>query len=113
MRAICRAPQQHDPCLQYGTWYKSCMAMLTYNYRIKDSVSRKHLMQMASSVNYVWNYCNDVSIKAFQRDRIFLSAYDLDKLTTGTSKDLRLHSQTTQAICSEYVTGVASSRKSN
>lgn len=78
--------------------------MLTYNYRIKDSVSRKHLVQMSSSVNYVWNYCNDVSIKAFRRDKTFLSAYDLDKLTAGTSKDLRVHSQTTQAICSEYVT---------
>ena len=80
------------------------MNMLTYNYRIKDSVSRKHLLRMSSSVNYVWNYCNEVSIKAFRRDKTFLSAYDLDKLTSGTSKEVRLHSQTTQAIGSEYVT---------
>lgn len=78
--------------------------MLTYNYRIKDSTSRTHLLKMAAAVNYVWNYCNEVSIKAFTRDKIFLSAYDLDKLTAGTSKELRLHSQTTQAIASEYVT---------
>ena len=70
------------------------MSMLTYNYRIKDAASRKHLLQMASAINFVWNYCNEVSIKAFKRDRTFLSAYDLHKLTAGTSKDLRLSADT-------------------
>jgi IS605 OrfB family transposase len=80
------------------------MSMLTYNYRIKDATSKKHLLQMASAINYVWNYCNEVSIKAFKRDRTFLSAYDLHKLTTGTSKDLRLSADTIQQVCTEYVT---------
>ena len=78
--------------------------MLTYNYRIKDSVSRKHLLKMASAVHYVWNYCNAVSMQAFHRDKIFLSANDLKNLSAGTSKDLRLHSQTVQNICEEYAT---------
>jgi IS605 OrfB family transposase len=84
--------------------YNAFMAMLTYNYRIKDSVSRKHLLKMASAINYVWNYCNEVSIKAFRRDGTFLSAYDLHKLTAGTSKDLRLSADTIQQVCTEYVT---------
>lgn len=78
--------------------------MLTYNYRIKDSVSRKHLLQMSAAINYVWNYCNDVSLKAFRRNKTFLSAYDLHKLTAGTSKDLRLSADTIQQVCTEYVT---------
>jgi transposase len=80
------------------------MSMLTYHYRIKDSTSRKHLLQMSYAVNYVWNYCQEVSIKAFKRDRTFLSAYDLQKMTAGTSKDLRLHSQTVQCVAEEYAT---------
>jgi IS605 OrfB family transposase len=80
------------------------MALLTYNYRIKDSTARAHLLKMASAVNYVWNYCNRVSSQAFKRDKVFLSAYDLNTLTSGTSKDLRLHSQTVQSIAEEYAT---------
>jgi len=29
--------------------------VLTYQYRIKDSTVKKHLIQMASSVNFIWN----------------------------------------------------------
>ena len=59
---------------------------------------------MASAINYVWNYCNEVSLLAFRRDKTFLSAYDLHKLTAGTSKDLRLSADTIQQVCTEYVT---------
>jgi putative transposase len=59
---------------------------------------------MASAINYVWNYCNEVSLLAYRRDKTFLSAYDLHKLTAGTSKDLRLSADTIQQVCTEYVT---------
>ena len=36
--------------------------------------------------------------------KTFLSAYDLHKLTAGTSKDLRLSADTIQQVCTEYVT---------
>ena len=78
--------------------------MLTYRYRIKDQTSRTHLLKMASAIHYVWNYCNEVSILAWRRDKTFLSAYDLHKLTAGTSKDLRLSADTIQQVCTEYVT---------
>jgi transposase len=78
--------------------------MLTYKYRIKDSSSSSSLCKMAGAINYVWNYCNEVSLLAFRRDKTFLSAYDLHKLTAGTSKDLRLSADTIQQVCTEYVT---------
>jgi putative transposase len=80
------------------------MSLITYKYRIKESVSGKHLLQMASAVNYVWNYCQEVSLLALRRDKTYLSAYDLHTLTAGTSKDLRLSSSTIQQVCTEYVT---------
>ena len=76
--------------------------ILTYQYRIKDSNSRNILNRMTSSVNYVWNYCNETSIKAIKRDHKFLSGYDLSCLTSGSSIVLGLHSQTIQSVCEEY-----------
>jgi putative transposase len=80
------------------------MSILTYKYRIKDSTSGTHLRKMAGAINYIWNYCNEISLLAFRRDKTFLSAYDLHKLTAGTSKDLRLSADTIQQVCTEYVT---------
>src|SRR5215510_14129709 len=80
------------------------MSLLTYTYRIKDSTSSTALCKMAGAINYVWNYCQEVSLLAFRRDKTFLSAYDLHKLTAGTSKDLRLSADTIQQVCTEYVT---------
>src|SRR5215471_6240484 len=80
------------------------MSLITCKYRIKDSTSGKHLCKMAGAVNYVWNYCQEVSLLASRRDKTLLSAYDLNHLTAGTSKDLHLSSQTIQAICEEYAT---------
>jgi len=59
---------------------------------------------MAGAIHCVWNYCNAVSLLAFRREKTFLSAYDLHKLTSGTSKDLRLSADTIQQVCTEYVT---------
>src|SRR5919108_5217855 len=80
------------------------MSTLTYRYRIKDATSSKHLMQMAHAINLVWNYCNEVSLLAYRRDKTFLSAYDLHKLTAGTSKALGLSADTIHQVCTEYVT---------
>ncbi len=80
------------------------MSILTYRYRVKDATSGKPLGTMAGAINYVWNYCQEVSLLAWRRDKTFLSAYDLHKLTAGTSKDLRLSADTIQQVCTEYVT---------
>jgi IS605 OrfB family transposase len=76
----------------------------TLRMRIKDKHA-KSLSELAREVNLVWNYVNDLSFKVFQRERRFLSGYDLQKYTNGASKaGLRLHSQTIQGIAAEYAT---------
>jgi putative transposase len=59
---------------------------------------------MAASVHHVWNYAQEVSLLAWRRDKVFLSAYDLHALVKGTSKDLRLNTDSIQQVCTEYVT---------
>jgi hypothetical protein len=73
--------------------------MITYQYRIKDSQHRPHLTRLSYAVNYIWNYCNEVSMLAWRRDRKWLTAYDLINLTAGCGAELGLHSQSIQAIC--------------
>ncbi|MBO1532096.1 transposase, partial [Psychrobacter sp. F1192] len=71
--------------------------MKTLKLRIKD----KHAAQLtilAGSVNFVWNYVNELSFKHLQRTGLFFSAYDLAAYTKGAGECLNLHSQTLQAI---------------
>ncbi|MGP5060057.1 RNA-guided endonuclease InsQ/TnpB family protein [Psychrobacter celer] len=71
--------------------------MKTLKLRIKD----KHATQLnilAGSVNFVWNYVNELSFKHLQRTGKFFSAYDLAAYTKGAGEYLSLHSQTLQAI---------------
>ena len=77
--------------------------MKTLKLRIKDKHC-KALDQLASEVNFVWNYVNDLCFKHLQRKQQFFSAYDIDKYTKGASKECGLHSQTIQAISAELVT---------
>lgn len=76
--------------------------MKTLKLRIKDKHC-KVLNQMASEVNFVWNYVNDLSFKHLKRTGEFFSAFDMSKYTKGTSKLCNLHSQTVQGITEEYV----------
>ncbi len=75
----------------------------TLKVRVRD----KHiplLNEMARSVNFVWNYINELSERAIRERGVFLSAYDLHPYTKGAQKELGLHSQTLQVIAKEYVT---------
>ena len=80
------------------------MGVKTLKVRIKD----KHatvLNAMAREVNFVWNFCNDLSYKHLQKTGKFFSAYDLDKYTTGATKEgLHISSTTVQAVSAELVT---------
>ena len=70
--------------------------------RLKDKHA-KFLTALAREVNFVWNYCNDLQMAMFNRERRFLSGYDFAKFTRGTTKEgLHLHSQTVQAIAEQY-----------
>ena len=80
--------------------------MKTLKLRIKDKHARQ-LTTISSSVNFAWNYVNDISYKHLQRTGLFFSAYDLAVYTKGAGSELGLHSQTIQAITETH----AKSRK--
>jgi len=74
----------------------------TLRVRIKDRHAKK-LLELASQVNLVWNFSQDLSLKVLERERRFMSAFDMATFTKGASKEgLQLHSQTIQAISEEY-----------
>ena len=76
--------------------------MKTLRLRIKDKHA-KALDAMACEVNMVWNFVNELSSTHTQRTGKFFSAYDLDKYTSGATKEgLKIHSQTLQSITAEY-----------
>lgn len=79
------------------------MVTKTLKVRVKDKHA-KWLSQQAASVNFVWNYINELSCRSIKERRVFLSSYDVDKYTSGAGKELGLHSQTLQMIAKEYVT---------
>jgi putative transposase len=80
------------------------MSMLTFRYRVKDETSGKHLQRMAWAVNTVWNFCQEVSLLALQREKRFLTDFDLITLCAGASIDLGISSETIAEVCREYVT---------
>ncbi len=73
-----------------------------YRFRLRD----KHcsgLNRQARAVNIVWNYANETQQKAVKNNRRWLSAFDLQKLTAGSSKELGLHAHTIQRVGAQYV----------
>lgn len=77
------------------------MAYKTLKIRLKD----KHaplLQQMARSVNLVWNYSNALSHRSIKERGVFLSAYDLQKYTNGSSKLLGVSAKVVQSVVGEY-----------
>lgn len=74
---------------------------LTVKLRLRDKHASE-LNRQARAVNYVWNYCNETSRKAWSRDRRWLGAFDLQKLTAGASTELNLHAHTIQQTCKQF-----------
>ena len=78
------------------------LGVRTLRFRLKD----KHIADLtakARDVNFVWNYCNELAIKVFARERRFMTGYDFAAYTAGATKaGLSLHSQTVQAIEQQY-----------
>ncbi len=82
--------------------------ILTYKYRLKGKRAGRQLRRRAFHTNQVWNFCGQTQ-RSVQRARKFglspkwPSQYDLQDLTSGTSKDLKLHAQTIQSVCEQFV----------
>ena len=83
--------------------------ILTYRYRIKDKRARKALRAYALAVNQVWNYCNSLQkdIEARYRagapNRKWPTHFDFTKLTSGSSRELDVDSQSISEVCRFFV----------
>lgn len=76
--------------------------LITYRYRVKDSNHKNWFDKKVRAINFVWNYCNEVSYKAWTRDRKWINWYQLCILTAGSSIELGLGAQIIQQICKQH-----------
>jgi len=74
--------------------------ILVYRYRVKSLEGL--LNKQSRAVNFVWNFCNDRQKDALRFGRRWHTGFDLNKLTSGSSKELGLHSGTVNAVCEQY-----------
>lgn len=74
--------------------------ILVYRYRVKSLTGL--LNEQSRAVNFVWNFCNDRQKDALRFHRPWLTGFDLNKLTCGSSKELGIHSGTINAVCEQY-----------
>ena len=84
--------------------------MKTLKLRIRDKHADQ-LNRLSGSVNFVWNYVNDLSYRHLQKTGKFFSAYDLNDYTKGSGELLGLHSQTIQAINETHTKSRKQSKK--
>src|SRR6202795_2807694 len=97
-------------CYGVDFWYTVWMSsrgsidVRVLRLRVKD----KHaawLGDVAREVNTVFNYCNELSVKVFERERRFLSGFDFWRFLKGVTRgDCALHLpvQAVQEIAEEY-----------
>jgi putative transposase len=74
--------------------------LLAYRYRLKSLVGL--LNAQARACNFVWNFCNETQQHALKWNKPWPSGFDLNRLTTGSSKELALHAGTINAVCEQY-----------
>jgi IS605 OrfB family transposase len=79
-------------------------AVRVLRLRVKDKHAR-WLCGLAREVNTVFNYCNELSVKVFERERRFLSGFDFWPFLKGVTRgDCAMHLpvQAVQEIAEEY-----------
>ncbi len=74
--------------------------ILVYRYRVKSLNGL--LNKQSRAVNYVWKFCNDTQKHALKWSKKWPTGFDLNVLTTGSSKELGIHSGTVNATCEQY-----------
>jgi putative transposase len=95
--ALCESPMNPDNAPETHIQRQT----FTFKFRLRDKHAAE-LNRQARAVNFVWNYLNETQQKAARAHRKWLSAFDLQKLTNGASKDLDLHAHTIQRVCRAY-----------
>ena len=83
--------------------------ILVYRYRVKSLNGL--LNKQARAVSYIWNFCNDRQKDALRFGRRWLTGFDLNKLTVGSSRELGLHSGTVNAVCEQYAKSRAAKKR--
>jgi len=73
----------------------------TLKVRIKDKHAAE-LNEMSRSVNFIWNYINELSGRCIKERGIFLSSFDIWRYTVGAHKDLGLHSCVAHRVAVAY-----------
>jgi putative transposase len=76
------------------------MSTKVYRYRVKSLSGL--LNSQSRAVNFVWNFCNDTQKHALTWGKRWPTGFDLNVLTTGSSKELGIHSGTVNAVCEQY-----------
>ncbi|MDO8653929.1 MAG: transposase [Undibacterium sp.] len=80
------------------------IATRVIRFRLKD----RHVSELrlwSGEVNFLWNYCNDLGDKVYQREHRFLHKFEYAQYTKGAGQaGLHLHSQTIQAVSEEFAT---------
>jgi len=71
-----------------------------YKFRVKSN--ERTLNRWARACNFVWNFANDRQKDALRFGRRWLTGFDLNKLTSGASKELGVHSGSINAVCEQY-----------
>jgi len=84
------------------------MMIKTFSYRLRNDPL---LNQLAHRVNLIWNFCNDTQKFALKHKKKWPTNFDLINLTSGTSKELHINSQTVQLICDQYYKSRTQSKK--
>ncbi|MGN7982401.1 RNA-guided endonuclease InsQ/TnpB family protein [Burkholderia sp. 22313] len=74
--------------------------IFVYRYRVKSLNGL--LNKQSRAVNYVWNFSNDTQKHALKWSKKWPTGFDLNRLTSGSSKELGLHSGTVNATCEQY-----------
>ena len=74
--------------------------LLVYRYRVKSLTGL--LDRQARACNFVWNFCNETQQHALKWNKRWPSGFDLNRLTSGSSKELGLHAGTINAVCEQY-----------
>src|SRR4030088_1122808 len=80
------------------------VAVRVLHLRVKDKHSA-WLSGLAREVNTVFNYCNELSINVFERERRFLSGFDFWPFLKGVTRGdcaLNLPVQAVEEIAEEY-----------
>src|SRR3982074_1892081 len=86
-----------------GTMADQSKLYKTFSFRVQDSTSGKKLVRLGTKVNFVWNYCNDVSKRSAQRVGPWVGKKQLIDLTKGSSKEIGLPSQIVQNVVFEFI----------